>query len=74
MTLSQLKPGQTAVIKTILRDDEYMSRLMELGLIEGEKVTLIKRAPLGDPVEIHILSYNLSIRLTEAESIEIVTE
>jgi Fe2+ transport system protein FeoA len=74
MTLSEMKPGQSGRIEKIIRDDEYMSRLMELGLIEGETVTFIKKAPLGDPIEIRILDYNLSIRRSEADSINIVIE
>jgi Fe2+ transport system protein FeoA len=74
MTLSQMKPGQSGRIEKINRDDEYMSRLMELGLIEGETVTFIKKAPLGDPIEIRILDYNLSIRRSEADSINIIIE
>ncbi len=69
MTLSQMKPGQKAVIEGLARDDEFMSRLMELGIIKGESVTFIKKAPLGDPFEIKVLNYNLSIRKSEADSI-----
>lgn len=71
MTLSMLKPGQTAVIEELLRNDDFMSRLMELGLNKGEKVTLVKKAPLGDPLEIRVLNYTLSIRKSEADWISV---
>ena len=69
MTLASMKPGQSGRIVALTRDDEHMSRLSELGMIEGERVTFIKKAPLGDPIEIRILQYNLCIRKEEARNI-----
>lgn len=67
--LDELKPGEKAIIrkfKTAGAQEEY---LMELGLMIGTPVQLIKFAPLGDPIEIRLRHYYLSIRRAEAHSI-----
>lgn len=71
MTLAQLKPGQTAVVTGILSQDEATLRMAELGLIEGTEVRMIRKAPLGDPLAIQVLDYELCLRHAEARGIEI---
>ena len=51
-TLSDLEVGQTAVVSGYASDSQYAQRLAHLGLISGTRITLVRRAPLGDPVEI----------------------
>ncbi|HVT85705.1 MAG TPA: FeoA family protein [Chitinophagaceae bacterium] len=69
--LSELRPGQSAVIKKF-NSNEIFLKLMEMGCLPGEKVVLEQIAPLGDPVSISVAGYTLSLRLNEAE--EIVVE
>lgn len=72
MNLSTLKPGQQG---TILKLDSSIGpirrRLMDMGVIPGETVKVEKVAPMGDPIEITVKSYNLSLRKNEARGIEI---
>lgn len=66
--LSELRPGQSAVIKKF-NSNEIFLKLMEMGCLPGEKVVLEQVAPLGDPVSITVAGYTLSLRLNEAEEI-----
>ena len=70
-TLDKLEISKTATIKSINLKNEAKKRLMDMGIIKGEKVKVIKKAPLGDPIEILIKGYKLSIRKNEAKGIEI---
>jgi ferrous iron transport protein A len=66
--LSQLKPGQKAIIKDFDNQEIHL-KLMEMGCLPGEQITVEQRAPLGDPVSINIAGYTLSLRLNEADHI-----
>ncbi|MDP4262470.1 MAG: FeoA family protein [Bacteroidota bacterium] len=66
--LSQLKPGQKAIIQDFDNQEIHL-KLMEMGCLPGESITVEQRAPLGDPVSISIAGYTLSLRLDEAEKI-----
>ncbi len=66
--LSELKPGQEGVIKEF-NSNEIFLKLMEMGCVPGEKVTLEQVAPLGDPICVNVSGYHLSLRLNEAEHI-----
>lgn len=68
-SLSQLGIGESAVIAEITGDDSLAVRLMEMGLLEGEPVTLVGYAPLGDPIEFEVRGYRISLRAAEAERI-----
>ncbi|TMI65250.1 MAG: ferrous iron transport protein A [Bacteroidetes bacterium] len=68
MKLTELKPGQKAIIRHF--DNSDMSiKLLEMGCIPGEEILLEQVAPLGDPISVSISGYSLSLRLTEAEGI-----
>jgi len=71
MTLNQLKSGQQARITAITNEGQLGQRLMSLGLLEGTKVRLLRRALGGDPIEIDVMGYALSLRKTEASKIAI---
>ena len=71
MTLDQLKPGQNATITSIDNEGQLAQRLMSLGLLEGTSVSLLRRALGGDPIEIDVMGYALSLRRAEAQQIEI---
>jgi len=70
--LSQLKPGQKAIIKAFDNQEIHL-KLMEMGCLPGEKITMEKMAPLGDPVSVSIAGYTLSLRLNEADHIIVGT-
>jgi Fe2+ transport system protein FeoA len=71
MRLDQLLPGQSAVIISIQHTGPRLQRLLEMGLFEGSAVTLVRRAPLGDPIEIKLTDYHLSLRSNDACLIEV---
>ena len=71
MTLKELKKGQNAVITVVGGEGALRQHFLDMGLIPGAEVTVTKFAPLGDPMEIQIHGYELSLRLAEAEQIEI---
>lgn len=72
-TLAHLKGvGDSATILEITGDDGIAVRLMEMGLTEGEEMTVIGFAPLGDPIEFAIRGYRISLRKTEARRVRVV--
>ncbi len=70
-SLSDLSPGDSAIILRLPDGIPSLTRLRELGLLPGTKVQFVRRAPLGDPVEIMIRGALLSLRDTEAGQIEV---
>lgn len=71
--LSDIPSGQEAIITKVLGHGAFRKRITEMGFIKGKKVTVIKNAPLQDPVEYEIMGYKVSLRRTEAEMVEVVT-
>ena len=67
--LSELLPGDRAVVESVAGEPGLVQRLYEFGLLEGEEVELIARAPLGDPIEIRLGETRLSLRKSEAAGI-----
>jgi ferrous iron transport protein A len=67
--LSDLSPGDRAVVESVAGEPRLVQRLYEFGLLEGEEVELIARAPLGDPIEIRLGNTRLSLRKSEAAGI-----
>lgn len=81
MRLDQLRPGQSAEIEHIVpavaggaSQTADLNRLMEIGLIPGQSVEMIKAAPLGDPLEIRLMDYSLVLRKADAAQILIKTQ
>ncbi len=72
--LSQLDTGSKAIITKVLGHGSFRKRITEMGFVKGKTVTVIKNAPLQDPVEYEILGYNVSLRKSEAALIEVVWE
>lgn len=73
--LTQLKDGSTAIIKDIpVGHDEHITRLRELGLVPGTKIRVVRRAPLGDPIEVAVRGSRIAMRRSEARHIEILPE
>ena len=69
MTLKDLKPGQSAKIETVGGEGALRQHFLDMGVIPGAEVTLMKLAPLGDPMELRIHGYELTLRLADAEKI-----
>ena len=70
-TLKDMKIGETVVVKKLHGDGAVRRRIMDMGITKGVSVYLRKVAPLGDPLEIRVRSYELSIRKGDAEMIEV---
>ena len=68
-TLDMLTPGGVAVIKKIHMRGPVRRRLMDMGLVAGTEVEIIRYAPLGDPIEIKVKNYFLSVRKEDAQHI-----
>ena len=66
--LSEIKVGRTVIIKEF-NNDEIFLKLMEMGFVPGEMVTVDQVAPLKDPISISVAGYQLSLRLNEAEHV-----
>ena len=69
--LSDLKPGQTGTVVRVEGDKLIRRRMMDMGMVRGTDVLVKRVAPLGDPIEFVVRGYNLSLRKTEAQSIEV---
>ena len=65
-SLDQMRLGQRARVEAIVGDDAVVQRILEMGLFEGEEVEVIGFAPLGDPMEVRLRDYRLSLRRSEA--------
>lgn len=71
MTLKELKVGNNAVIKSVGGEGALRQHFLDMGMIPGAEVTVVKLAPMGDPMELQIHGYELTLRLSEAAQIEI---
>lgn len=74
MTLANLSVGERAKVTKILGETPATKRLMEMGLVPGVSVRVVKSAPFGDPIEIRVRGYSLAMRKAEAETIEVKTD
>lgn len=73
LKLSELRVGETARIVAVDGSGAILQRILELGLLPGKEVRLVRVAPLGDPIEIRVMGYNLSLRKSEAALIRVET-
>lgn len=71
MTLANLSVGDTAKVTNIVGETAVTKRLMEMGIVPGVSVRVVKSAPFGDPIEIRVRGYSLAMRKAEAETIEV---
>ena len=69
MKLSEVAVGSIAIVREFPRAGSAFIRLREMGLLPGTQVTLVRVAPLGDPIEIKVRGYHLTLRKTEAENV-----
>lgn len=71
MTLDKLRDGQAATVHGLQLESPSAVRLMEMGLFEGSQVTVLRRAPMGDPMEVQVGDYRLSLRRDEAALVQV---
>lgn len=71
MTLKEVKRGETVMVKRLKGDGPVRRRIMDMGITKGIPVYVRKVAPLGDPVEVTVRGYELSLRKTDADMIEV---
>ncbi len=69
ISLSQLPVGATAILRDLPKTGTAFLRLREMGLLAGTTLTLVRTAPLGDPIEIKVRGYHLTLRKSEADHI-----
>ncbi len=72
MNLREVKIGDTVTVKKLTGEGAVKRRIMDMGLTKGVKVTVRKVAPLGDPIEVTVRGYELSIRKADAEMVEVL--
>lgn len=73
LSLDRLGPGESGVILRLEGDAPVVRRLMELGLVPGTPVEVVRRAPLGDPIELRLREVHLSVRRSEAARIHVAS-
>lgn len=71
MTLGDAKVGSTVVVTKIEGDSAYKRRIMDMGITKGSELYIRKVAPLGDPVEITVRGYELSVRKDDAQYVQV---
>jgi len=71
MTLADLKPGQNAIVAGFSEFDTMTFRIMQLGVLVDTHLSVVRRAPFSDPIEIRVMDYSLSLRREEANRIQI---
>lgn len=71
MTLKEVSIGQTVTVKKLFGQGATKRRIMDMGITKGVSVTVQKVAPLGDPIELIVRGYQLSLRKADAEMIEV---
>ena len=71
MKLNELKPGQSARVEEVGGEGALRQHFLDMGVIPGAIVTMVKLAPLGDPMELRIHGYELTLRLADAEKISV---
>jgi len=70
-TLDQMRPGEAGVVTKVVGSGPVKRRIVDMGLVTGSRVYIQKYAPLGDPMEIKLKNFNLSLRKSEAALIEV---
>ena len=71
MTLGEAKVGSTVTVTKIEGDGAYKRRIMDMGITKGSEIYIRKVAPLGDPVEITVRGYELSVRKNDAQCVQV---
>lgn len=70
-TLLDMQPGQKAVVRKVHGEGNLRRRILDMGILRGAELEMIKRAPLGDPIEVKVRGYDLSLRQSESSLVEV---
>jgi len=70
-TLADLSPGQSAIVVGFREENAMTQRIMQMGILEGADLHVVRCAPAGDPIEIHVMGYAISLRRDEAALINV---
>jgi ferrous iron transport protein A len=73
-TLNEVPVGKTVKVVKLLGEGPLKRRIMDMGILKGTEITVVKIAPIGDPIEVNLRGYALSIRKSEAANIEVEGE
>ena len=73
-TLNDIPVGKTVKVVKLLGEGPLKRRIMDMGILKGTEITVVKIAPIGDPIEVNLRGYALSIRKSEAANIEVEGE
>ena len=73
-TLNDVPVGKTVKVVKLLGEGPLKRRIMDMGILKGTEITVVKIAPIGDPIEVNLRGYDLSIRKSEAANIEVERE
>lgn len=73
-SLADLPIGMRAIVRSVEGEGTVFRRLMEMGIVPGTAVRVIKSAPFGDPIEVRVLGYNLALRRSEAAAVSVAEE
>ena len=73
-TLDQLKPKEHAIVATLHGEGSIHQRLLEMGVTDGTPIEVLRFAPLGDPMEIYVRGFHLTLRKSEAALVELENE
>lgn len=73
-TLNDIPVGKTVKVVKLLGEGPLKRRIMDMGILKGTEITVVKIAPIGDPIEVNLRGYDLSIRKSEAANIEVEGE
>jgi ferrous iron transport protein A len=68
-TLADLRPGDSAIVCCVRPNEPSRRRLMEMGFVSGTNLKVVRQAPLGDPLQVEVRGYQLSLRIAEARGI-----
>lgn len=71
MTLAALKPGEAGLILQVDGQGAIARRMADMGVVPGQEVRVLRVAPLGDPLELQVMGYRLSLRLAEARRVQV---
>lgn len=69
VALSTLSPGQSGTVKKLICEGSILQHLMEMGLTPGVRIEVVRLAPMGDPMDVKVRGYHLSLRKHEAEGV-----
>ncbi len=69
MKLSELREGEAGVVVEVIGDSEVRRKLLDMGIVKGAEIKMVRNAPLKDPIEFELKGYYLSLRRKEAENV-----